>query len=40
MSTYKAKDVKKLDPPLQSNTMNIIEMIVASFHFKPRPKDP
>jgi len=40
MSAYKAKDVKKIDPLLQSNIMGIIEMLVASFHFKPRPKCP
>ena len=40
MSAYKAKDVKTLDPLIQINTMVIIEMLVASFHSKPRPKCP
>ena len=40
MLAYKAKDVKTFDPLLQSNTMGIIEMLVALFRFKPRPKYP
>ena len=40
MSAYKAKYVKPIGPLIQRNTMRIIQVLVGSFHFNPRPKCP